>query len=308
MNLSVLSIRRPVLATVLSIVIVLIGVVGFLFLGVRQFPDVDPPIINITTTYAGANADVIESQITEPIEESVNGIAGIRSITSTSSDGRSNITVEFELGEDLEAAANDVRDRVARAQRLLPPDADPPIVAKQDANSQAIMVMTVQSDSRSLVGLTDIASNVFKERLQTIPGVSGIQIWGERKYAIRLLFDPDRLAAYGLTAADVRSVLARENVELPAGRLEGTSTELSIRTVGRLGTVEQFEDIIVRTEGGAIVRLRDVARVYLGAENERTLLKRDGRPMVGLALSPLPGANQVDIAEEFRKRLEQLKA
>lgn len=307
MNLSVLSIRRPVLATVLSIVIVLIGVVGFLFLGVRQFPDVDPPIINVTTTYAGANADVIESQITEPIEESVNGIAGIRSITSTSSDGRSNITVEFELGEDLEAAANDVRDRVARAQRLLPPDADPPIVAKQDANSQAIMVMTVQSDDRTLAGLTDIATNVFKERLQTIPGVSGIQIWGERKYAIRLLFDPDRLAAYGLTSADVRSVLARENVELPAGRLEGTSTELSIRTVGRLGTVEQFEDVIVRSEGGAIVRLRDVARVYLGAENERTLLKRDGRPMVGLALSPLPGANQVDIAEEFNRRLEQLK-
>lgn len=307
MNLSVVSIRRPVLASVLSIIIVLVGVVGFLFLGVRQFPDVDPPIINVTTTYTGANADVIESQITEPLEESINGIAGIRSITSTSSDGRSAITVEFELGEDLEAAANDVRDRVSRAQRTLPQDVDPPIVAKQDANSQAIMVMTVQSDARTLVGLTDIAANVFKERLQTIPGVAGIQIWGERKYAIRIILDPDRLAAYGLTPSDIRATLAQENVELPAGRLEGMSTELSLRTVGRLSSPEEFENLILRSAIGSTVRLRDVARVYLGAENERTLLRRDGRPMVGLAVSPLPGANQVDIAEEFDRRVAQLK-
>lgn len=306
MNLSILSIRRPVLAIVLSILIVLIGAVGYSFLGVRQFPDVDPPNITVTTTYTGANADVIESQITEPLEESINGIAGIKSITSASSDGRSNITVEFELGEDLEASANDVRDRVSRAQRNLPPDADPPIVAKADANSNAILVMTVQSTARSLTELTDIGTNLFKERLQTIPGVGNITIWGERRYAMRLIMDPDRLGSYGLTPADVRDALQRENVELPAGRLEGKNTELSLRAVGRLSKPEEFEDLILRAQPGATVRLRDVARVYLGAENERTILKRDGSPMIGLAIAPLPGANQVEIADEFYRRLDVL--
>lgn len=308
MNISVLTIRRPVLSIVMSILIVLIGVIGFTFLGVRQFPNVDPPIVNVTTSYVGANADVMEAQITEPLEESINGIAGIRSLTSTSSDGRSTIVVEFELGEDLEAAANDVRDRVARAQRNLPPDCDPPIVAKQDANSNAIIVATVQSDSRPLNELSEIANNVFKERLQTIPGVANITIWGERKFAMRLIMDADRLAAYGLTPADVRTALARENVELPAGRLEGASTEISLRTVGRLSTSEAFEDIILRSDAGSTVRLRDVARVYLGAENERTILKREGRPMVGLAISPQPGANQIDIADEFYRRIDGLRA
>lgn len=307
MNISVLSIRRPVLAIVMSVFVVIAGVIGYLFLGIRQFPNVDPPIINVTTLYAGANPDVVESQITEPLEESINGISGVRSITSSSSDGRSAITVEFFLSEDLEAAANDVRDRVARAQRSLPPDADPPIVAKQDANSQAVMVATVQSESRTLVGLTDIAANVFKERLQTIPGVAGIQIWGERRYAIRIIMNPDRLAAYGVTTEDVRAVLQRENVELPAGRLEGISTEIAIRAVGRLSTPEEVANIVVRSSTSAMIRISDIARVYMGAENERTLLKRDGRPMVGLAISALPGANQVDIADEFYRRLDQLK-
>jgi len=307
MNISILSIRRPVLAIVMSLFLVIAGVIGYLFLGVRQFPNVDPPVINVTTIYAGANPDVVESQITEPLEESINGIAGVRSITSNSSDGRSAITVEFFLGEDLEAAANDVRDRVARAQRNLPADADPPIVAKQDANSQAVVVATVQSESRTLVGLTDIAANVFKERLQTIPGVAGIQIWGERRYAIRIIMAPERLAAYGVTPNDVRAVLQRENVELPAGRLEGISTEIAIRALGRLSTPEQVARIVISATPTGQVRIADVARVYLGAENERTLLKRDGRPMVGLAISTLPGANQVDVADEFYRRLEVLK-
>lgn len=316
MNISTLSIRRPVLAIVMSIIIVLTGVVGYLFLGVRQFPDVDPPNITVTSTYTGANADVIESQITEPLEESINGIDGIKSLTSTSSDGRSAITVEFELGEDLEKAANDVRDRVSRAVNKLPLDADLPIVAKADANSNAILVMTVDSRSRSLTELTDIAVNSFKERLQTIPGVGAIQVWGERKYAMRIIMDPDKLSAYGLSASDVRAAVQRDNVELPAGKLEGRSTELSIRTVGRISSPEEFEDLILRsggadpsqTAGGGIVRLRDVARVYLGAENERTMLKKNGVPMIGLAISPLPGANQVDIATEFYRRLAALKA
>lgn len=307
MNISVTSIRRPVLAIVFSILIVLIGVVGASFLGIRQFPDVDPPQINVTTTYLGANADVIESQITEPLEESINGIDGIRSLTSTSNDGRANITVEFELGRDLEQAANDVRDRVDRVKRSLPADVDPPVVAKADANGQAIVVMTVQSNKRSLTELTDYAVNVLKERVQTISGVGGVQIWGERKYAMRVQMDPNKLSAYGLTTVDVRTALQRENVELPAGRLEGANTELSIRTLGRLSTVEQFEEIILENSQGAVVHLGDVARVYLGAENERTILKRDGIPMIGLALSPQPGANQVDIADEFYRRVAALK-
>lgn len=308
MNLSILSIRRPVLSIVMSIMIVLVGIVGFTFLGVRQFPNVDPPIVNVTTTYAGANAEVMESQITEPLEESINGIAGIRSLTSTSADGRSTIVVEFDLGEDLEAATNDVRDRVARAQRNLPPDCDPPIVAKQDANSNAIIVATVQSDTRKLNELSEIANNVFKERLQTIPGVANIQIWGERKFAMRIIMDADKLAAYGMTATDVRAALARENVELPAGRLEGLSTELSLRTMGRLESPQAFEELILRSNDGNVVRLRDVARVYLGAENERTILKREGRPMVGLAISPQPGANQIEIADAFYRRIDGLRA
>ena len=308
MNISILSIRRPVTAVVFSLIIVLMGIVGASFLGVRQFPDVDPPNITVTTTYTGANADVVESQITEPLEESINGIDGIRSLTSTSADGRSTITVEFELGRDLEQAANDVRDRVERAKRSIPADVDPPVVAKADANSQAIAVMTVQSSGRSLTELTDYATNVLKERLQTIAGVGSITIWGERRYAMRIAMDPGKLAAYGLTTNDVRVALQRENVELPAGRLEGSETELSLRTVGRLSTPEQFADVILRAENDAIVRIRDVARVYQGAENERTILKRDGVPMIGMAIAPQPGANQIDIADEFYRRYADLQA
>jgi multidrug efflux pump len=307
MNISVFSIRRPVAATVLSLLIVLLGAVGASFLGVRQFPNVDPPNITVTTSYTGANADVVESQITEPLEESINGIDGIKSLTSSSSDGRSTITVEFELGRDLEQAANDVRDRVERTKRQLPQDVDPPVVAKADANGNAILVMTVQSKGRTLNELSAYAANVLKERLQTITGVGSITIWGERKYAMRIVMDPAKLSAYGLTTTDIRTILQRENVELPAGRIEGDNTELSLRTLGRLSTVEQFEQLILRATPNATVRLVDVARIYLGAENERTILKRDGVAMVALAISPQPGANQVDISDEFQRRYDDLK-
>lgn len=308
MNISVFSIRRPVTAVVISILLVVMGLVGASFLGIRQFPNVDPPNISVTTTYAGANADVVESQITEPLEESINGIDGIRSLTSTSADGRSTITVEFELERDLEQAANDVRDRVERAKRQLPADVDPPVVAKAESNSNNVVVMTVQSRDRSLNDLSAYAANVLKERLQTITGVGSIVIWGERKYAMRIVMDPQRLASYGLTPSDVRQVLARENVELPSGRLEGATMELSLRTLGRLSTAEEFLNLILRYEQGGVVRLGDVARVYLGAENERTVLKRDGVPMVALAISPQPGANQIEIADEFYRRYDQLLA
>jgi multidrug efflux pump len=307
MTLSTLSIRRPVLATVMSIVIILFGVIGFSRLGVREYPSVDSPIITVATNYTGASADVIESQITEPLEESVNGIAGIYSLTSTSRDGRSTIRVEFDLGVNLETAANDVRDKVSRAQRNLPPDADPPIVSKADADARPILFLNIKSDRRSLLELTEIAEKDFKERLQTIPGVSEIRIWGEKRYAMRLWIDPAILAAHQLAPLDVRNALLRENIELPSGSIEGNTTELTVRTLGRFETPEEFNNLIIREEGDRVVRFRDVGRAELGPENLRTVLKRDGIPMVGNAIVPQPGSNHIEIADEFYRRLEQIK-
>jgi multidrug efflux pump len=269
MSLSSLSIRRPVLAIVMSIAIVVFGILGYTFLGVREYPAVDPPIITVSTTYTGANADVIESQITEPLEESINGIAGIRSLTSVSRDGRSTITVEFNIDVDLEAAANDVRDRVSRAVRNLPPDIESPIVSKADADASPIVFLNIQSNTRNLLQLTELANNVFKERLQTIPGVSSVQVWGEKKYAMRLWMNPTKLAAYNLTPLDVENALNRENVELPTGSIEGNNTELSIRTIGRLETENEFNDLIISEANGNIVRFKDIGHAELGAENLR---------------------------------------
>lgn len=307
MSLSSISIQRPVLAIVLSILIIVFGVIGYTYLGIREFPSVDPPIITVSTNYIGANADIIESQITEPLEESINGIAGIKSLTSTSSDGRSTITVEFDIDTDLEAAANDVRDRVSRSLSQLPPDIDMPIVAKADADATPIVFLNVQSDTRSLTELSAIANNIFKERLQTISGVGSVQIWGEKKYAMRLWLDPAKLAAFQLSPVDVRNALNKENVELPSGRIEGDETELSIRTIGRLQTETEFENLIVKEIDGNIVRVKDIGYAQLGAENERTILRRDGVPMVGVVLISQAGANNVAIADEFYKRLDQIK-
>jgi multidrug efflux pump len=307
MSLSSVSIQRPVLAMVMSIVILLFGFIGLTYLGIREYPSVDPPIITVSTNYVGANADIIESQITEPLEEAVNGIAGIRSITSVSRDGRSTLTVEFNLSIDMETAANDVRDRVSRSIGRLPPDADPPIVSKADADSDPIIFLNIQSDQRSLLEMTSIAENVFKERLQTIDGVSEIRIWGAKRYAMRLWIDPERLSAYNLTPLDIQNALNRENIELPTGMVEGLSTELTVRTQGRLVTPQDFNDLIVKEEAGNLVRFRDVGHAELGPENLRTVLKRDGIPMVGNAIIAQPGANNVEIADEFYRRLELIK-
>jgi len=307
MTLSTISIRRPVLAVVMSIVIILFGVLGFNFLGVREYPSVDPPIITVTTTYTGANAQIIESQITEPLEESINGIAGIRTMTSVSREGRSTITVEFGLDVDLEAAANDVRERVSRAERSLPTDAEKPITSKADADSQPIVFLNVKSERRNAMELTDIAINLFKERLQTISGVSEIRIWGDKTPAMRLWMDPDKLAAYGLTAGDVRNAIRAENVELPSGSIEGANTELTVRTIGRLDTPEDFNDLILEERDGRVVRFRDVGRAELGPQNLRTILKRDGEPMVGVVLIPQAGANNIAITDEFYRRVELIK-
>lgn len=308
MNISSLSINRPVMATVISILILLFGIIGYSFLGVREYPSVDPPIITVTTNYIGANADVVESQITEVLEENINGIAGIRSLSSTSADGRSTITVEFELDVDLEAAANDVRDRVSQSVRNLPPDCDPPVVAKSSADSNPIVSMTIQSNQRSLLELSEIANNVFKERLQTIPGVSEIRVWGEKKYSMKLLLDPVKLAGYNLTPLDVRDALNKENVELPTGRIEGYNTELSIRTFGRLTTEEDFNELIIKETEGAVIKLKDIGSAKLLPENERTILRGNGGiPQVAVAITPQPGSNYIDIADEFYARVENIK-
>ncbi|HRP38754.1 MAG: efflux RND transporter permease subunit [Chitinophagales bacterium] len=308
MSLPSLSLRRPVLALVLSIVIVLFGIIGFTFLGVREYPSVDPPVITVRTAYTGANADIIETQITEPLEKAVNGISGIRSISSSSNQGSSVITVEFTLGVSLEEAANDVRDKVSQAVRQLPQDIDaPPVVSKADANSDAILSMTVQSDKRALLEVSDYASNVLLEKLQTIPGVSQVQIWGEKKYAMRLWLDPMKMAAQNITFQDVSAALKRENVELPGGKVYGNATELTVKTYGRLTTEDDFENLIVKQSDNAVIRLRDLGEAILGPVNEETILKLNGVPMVALALVPQPGSNYISITDEFYKRFEQIK-
>lgn len=308
MNISELSLKRPVLAIVMNIIIVVFGVIGFKFLGVRDYPAIDPPNISVRTAYPGANAEIIESQITEPLEKAINGIAGIRNITSSSSNGTSNINVEFDLGSDLESAANDVRDKVSQAARSLPNDLDgPPVVSKADASSDPILSMTVQSDTKNPLQLTEYANNVLVEKLQTIKGVSSIQIWGEKKYAMRIWFKPQKLNEYGLTTKDVQQALDRENIELPSGKVSGNATELVVRTFGRLTTEEEFEAVIVKNLNGSIVRLKDVADAVLGPENEETILKESGIPMIALAIIPQPGSNYVAISDEFYKRFEQIK-
>ena len=306
-SLSTISINRPVLAIVMSLVIILFGVIGFSFLGVREFPSVDPPVVTVSTTYIGANADVVESQITEPLEDAVNGVPGIRTLTSVSREGRSSITVEFELGLNIEAAANDVRDKVSGALNRLPQDVDPPVVEKADADSSPIIFLTVRSDKRNLLEISRIAEIMFKERIQTIPGVSAVQIWGQQRYSMRIWMDPIKLASLKLAPSDVLQALNRENVELPAGRVEGQNTELTVRTLGRLTSEEDFNNLIIKEQGDNVVRVSDIGYAKLGPENERTILRRDGIPGCALAIVAQPGANNIDIANRLYKKLDQIQ-
>ncbi|MCF8245588.1 MAG: efflux RND transporter permease subunit [Saprospiraceae bacterium] len=308
MTISELSLRRPVLAVVMSILILLFGVLGFQFLGVRDFPAIDPPTVSVRTNYPGANAEIIESQISEPLEKALNSIAGVKNITSSSSQGTSNITVEFELGISLEDAANDVRDKVSGAQRNLPPDLDgPPVVSKADASAVPILSMTVESDIRNQLQLTEFATNTLVERLEAIPGVSGVNIWGEKRYAMRIWMDPSKMSAYGLTPMDVRDALARENVELPSGKIAGNATELTVRTFGRLNTEEEFANLIVKNSAAGEIRMKDIGSAVLGPENEETVLKTSMIPMIAVAVTPQPGSNYVEISDEFYKRVDQLR-
>jgi len=308
MTISELSLKRPVLAIVMNIMIVLFGVIGFRFLGIRDYPAIDPPNISVRTSYPGANADVIESQITEPLEKSINGIAGVKNITSSSSQGNSNINVEFELGFNLEEAANDVRDKVSQTVRSLPSDLDaPPVVTKADASSDPILSMTIQSESRNPLQVTEYATNNLLERIQTIPGVSTVNIWGEKRYAMRVWFEPEKLLAYNLTARDVQLALQRENLELPSGKISGNTMELTVRTFGRLNNEDDFNNLIIKNVDGRDIQLKDVGQAILGPENEESVLKESGIPMIALAIVPQPGSNYVAIADEFYKRYEQIK-
>ena len=307
MNISELSIRRPVLATVLTIIILLFGFIGYSALGVREYPSVDNPIISVSCSYPGANADVIESQITEQLEKNINGIPGIRSLSSVSRQGQSRITVEFELSTDLETAANDVRDKVSRAQRYLPRVCDPPTVSKADADATPILMVTIQSAKRSLLELSEIADLTVKEQLQTISDVSSVEIWGEKRYSMRLWLDPAKMAGYGITPMDIKSALDRENIELPSGSIEGNTTELTIRTMGLMHTTEEFNNLVVRTEAGRIIRLSDVGRAELGPQDMRSYMKMNGVPMVGVVVIPQPGANHIDIADEVYNRMQTMR-
>ena len=307
MNISELSIRRPVLATVMTVIILLFGLIGYTYLGVREYPSVDNPIITVSCSYAGANADVIENQITEPLEQNINGIPGIRSLSSVSQQGSSRITVEFELSVDLETAANDVRDKVSRAQRFLPRDCDPPTVSKADADSRPIIMVALQSDKRSLLELSEIADLTVKEQLQTIPDVSGVSIWGEKKYSMRMWLDPIKMSGYGITPMDIKSAVDAENVELPSGSIEGNTTELTIRTLGLMHTPQQFNDIIIKEVDGKIVRFSDVGRAELGPADIKSYMKMNGVPMVGVVVTPQPGANHIDIADAVYERMERMQ-
>ncbi len=307
MNISELSIKRPVLATVVVLIITIFGVLGYTFLGTREFPSVDQPIITVNVSYPGANADVIMNQITEPLEQNINGIPGIRSLSSVSSQGSSRITVEFELSVDMETAANDVRDKVSRAQRFLPRDCDPPTVSKADADATPIMQISVRSDTRSLMEVSEIADLTVKERLQTIQDVSGVSIWGEKRYSMRLWLDPDKMAGYGVTPMDVKNAIDKENVELPSGRIEGDKIELSIRTLGLMSTPYEFNNVIIKRNGSQIVRFQDIGRAELGPEDTRSAFRKDGVPMVVVVIVPQPGANHIMIADEAIQRVEQLK-
>jgi HAE1 family hydrophobic/amphiphilic exporter-1/multidrug efflux pump len=292
----------------MNLAIILFGIVGLTFLAVRDYPAIDPPIISVSTSYTGANADIVENQITEPLEKQINGIPGIRSITSTSSLGSSQISVEFNLGVDLEAAASDVRDKVGGAARSLPQDIDaPPVITKSDANSDPILILAVQSKTKSLLELSDYAENVLQQQLETINQVSAINIFGQKRYAMRIWLNSDKMNAYGVAFNDVSNSLSSENVDLPPGKIYGNNTELTINVLSRLTTEQQFRNLIIKEDSSGIVRLGDVSRIELGPEILEQSWKYNGVNAVGLAIIPQPGANNIEIANEFDKRIAQIE-
>jgi len=301
-----ISIRRPVLTIVISLLIMLAGTISLAQLAVREYPAVDPPTLSISTSYPGAAAEVVQAQITEPLEEAVNSVAGIRTLTSTSREGASSISAEFTLDTNLDTAASDVRDQMARAVRNLPPDSNPPVLNKAHADSSPIFGVSLSSERRTQLELNGFADSL-RERLQTVPGIADVERPAEKRYAMRLWMDPEKLSAYHLTPLDVRTALSKENIELPSGRIEGADVELPVKTLSRLNTPEEFNSLIIKRSGDGIVRFRDIGYAELGAQNERGAFKIGDTPAAGLYFKQQPGANQIDIVDDLRKRIEQVK-
>jgi multidrug efflux pump len=305
--LSDVSVRRPVFATVLSLLLVLLGFAALLNLPVRQYPDIDPPVVSIVTAYRGASAEVIETKVTQLIEDRIAGLEGIEKLTSTSRDEVSSIVVEFSLERDVDEAANDIRDRVARVVPELPDGADPPEIAKVDDDTRAVMYLNLTSDRMSGLEITDYADRYLTDRFASVPGVARVRISGERRYAMRIWLDRQALAAHALTVADVEAALRAENVELPAGRIESDAREFTLRTDTGYATPEDFRRLVVgRGSEGQLVRLGEVAEVRVGAENERNVARANGIPAVSLAIEQLSKANTVEVSRGVRAELERV--
>jgi multidrug efflux pump len=302
-----LCIRRPVFATVMSLLIVLLGVIAFQRLSVREYPKIDTPVVSVRTVYKGASPQVIESQVTQPLEDSLAGIEGVRTLKSVSREEVSQITVEFVIERNADAAANDVRDRVARVRAQLPQAADDPVVSKIEADAQAILWARLSSDRHDALALSDYADRYVADRLKTLPGVASVIIGGERRYAMRLWLDRDRLAGYGLTPQDVENALRRQNVEIPAGRIESAEREFTVLTEADLRTVEQFNDMIISESRGYPVRLRDVGQAQLGALDERNIVRVNGNPAVGLGVVKQSTANTLEVARAVKAEMARMR-
>src|SRR5882724_2534906 len=291
----------------MSLVIVIFGGISLLRLPNRELPDIDPPVVSVTTIYLGAAAEVIETSITQPLEDQLVAIEGVKHITSVSREQVSDITVEFELDRNVDLAANDVRDRVARARKELPQEIDEPIVAKREADASPIMWLGLSSPTRDQVDVSTLAETRIKDRLAKLPGVSEVIIGGERRYSMRVWIDNDRLTAQGLTVADVEAALRRSNVEIPSGRVEGLGREMTVKTLGELTTAQGFGDIIVTETSGHPVRLRDVARVAVGAQDDRKVVRYQGEPAVGLGIIRQSKANTLDVAAAVKREIEAIR-
>ncbi|MCA8951124.1 MAG: efflux RND transporter permease subunit, partial [Planctomycetes bacterium] len=309
MILSDLSVRRPVFATVLSLVVVTLGVVGLARLGVRELPDIDAPTVSIDTRYPGAAATVVETRVTQILENGVSGIDGIRTISSDTTDGRSSINIEFHTDRDLDAAANDVRDRVSRVLQQLPEEVDPPEVAKVQTGSDTVFWMNLASPVRDALELTDYAERYIVDQFANVAGVAQVRYGGGSRYAMRVWLDREALAATGTTVGDVEAALRRENVELPAGRIESESREFTVRVQRRYRTAQQFTRLVVgRGSEGHLLRLGDVARVEVGPSDDRTMFRRNGEDMVGIGIIAQAKANVLAVTDGVKQRMDQVNA
>src|SRR5688572_14366967 len=306
MMLSRVSIKRPVLASMMSLALVLFGIISVMRLPVRELPDIDPPIVSVTTIYPGANAAVVETEVTERLEETINNIEGIKTLTSSSREQVSTITIEFNLSRDIDLAAQDVRDRVSRVRDRLPESIREPIVAKEDADSQAVAYIGLYSDVYTPQLLTTIAERQVKNRLQAIRGVSAVTMGGEQRFAMRLRWDAEKMAAHKVTVLDVQQALRQQNVELPSGRVENVDREMTIQTRGELKTAAEFNQLVIRTEGIKIVRLQDIGEARDGVENERTRARTNGKPCIFLGIVKQSKANTIEVAQGTKSELAKI--